>query len=108
MTVSAARLTISRKSSRDAQQRQVFLSLDGAPLRDLLYGESITREIAPGRHVLKANNTMVWKTVEFAAAAGEEVRFSAINYSGKGFWVLTAFFGVAPLYLAIERETAHP
>jgi hypothetical protein len=101
----SARLVITRADSRDAQHRQIFLSLDGERLGDLVFGESVTRDIAPGHHVLKANNTMIWKTVEFDAAAGEEVRFRAVNYSGRGFFTFMLFLGVSPLYLAIERET---
>lgn len=98
------RLVITRREARDVRQRQVFVSLDDQPLGDLVFGEEISREITPGPHTLKANNTMIWKTVKFEAKAGDEVRFSAVNYSGRGFWMLMAFAGVAPLYLAIERQ----
>jgi hypothetical protein len=104
MADASARVTVSRRSKRDAQQRQIFLSLDGERLGDLVFGEEVTRDIAPGHHVLKANNTMVWKTFEFDAVPGEDIRISAVNYSGKGFWTLMLFAGVAPMYLAIERE----
>jgi hypothetical protein len=103
-TPSATRLVVTRREDRDIRQRQVFLSLDGQPLGDLLFGEEVSKEIAPGPHTLKANNTVVWKTVKFEAAPGEEVRFSAVNYSGRGFWMLIAFAGIAPMYLAIERQ----
>lgn len=99
-----ARLIVRRTSPRDAQQRQIFVSLDGERLGDLVYGETISREIAPGKHTLKANNTMIWKTVEFEATEGEEIRFNAVNYSGRGFWTLMLFAGVAPLYLEIARD----
>ena len=99
-----ARLVITRRQARDIRQRQVFIALDDQRIGDLVFGEEIVREIAPGPHTLKANNTMIWKTVKFEAAAGEEVRFSAVNFSGRGFWILMAFAGVAPLFLAIERE----
>ena len=104
MESSPARLVITRRQERDIRQRQVFFTLDDQRLGDLVFGEEIVREIAPGRHTLKANNTMIWKTVTFEAAPGEEVRFSAVNYSGRGFWILMAFAGVAPMFLAIERE----
>ena len=103
-TPSAGRLVVTRREERDVRQRQVFLSLDDQSLGDLVFGEEISREIAPGPHTLKANNTMVWKTVKFEVQAGEEVRFSAVNYSGRGFWILMAFAGIAPMFLAIERR----
>ncbi|MDR1989489.1 MAG: hypothetical protein LBQ09_04580 [Acidobacteriaceae bacterium] len=99
-----ARLTISRTSERDAQQRQIFVTLDGKEMGDLVFGETLSREISPGPHTLKANNTMVWKTVKFDAAPGEEIRFTATNYSGKGFLTFMLFVGVAPLYLSLERD----
>jgi hypothetical protein len=98
------RLVITRREERDVRQRQVFLSIDDQPLGDLVFGEEISREIAPGPHTLKANNTMVWKTVRFEVQPGEVVRFSAVNYSGRGFWILMAFAGIAPMFLAIERQ----
>jgi hypothetical protein len=42
--------------------------------------------------------------VEFDAAPGEEIRFTATNYSGKGFLTFMLFVGVAPLYLSLERD----
>jgi hypothetical protein len=99
-----ARFTISRNDARDAQHRQIFVTLDGERVGDLVYGESLTRDLAPGHHVLKANNTMIWKTVKFDAAPGEDIRFRAVNYSGRGFFTFMLFLGVSPLYLAIERE----
>lgn len=106
MTSPTARIVVTRREPRDVRQRQVFLSIDDEPLGDLVFGEEISKEIAPGPHVLKANNTMVWKTVKFDARAGEAVRFSAVNYSGRGFWILMAFAGIAPMFLAIERSTS--
>ena len=60
-------LTVHRTSPEDVKTRQVIFSLDGKKIGQLLYGESLTREIPPGRHSLRANNTLVWRTVEFDA-----------------------------------------
>jgi hypothetical protein len=104
MATEPARLTITRTSDRDARERQVYASLDDAQIAYLMFGEQVTRDIAPGRHVLKVNNTLVWKTVAFDIAPGEHVRFSVANYQGRGFATLLAVFGVGLLFLSIDRE----
>jgi hypothetical protein len=109
MTVTSAepaRLTIERTSPEDVRTRQVVVSLDGEPLATLLFGERAARDISPGRHRLRAHNTLVWKTVEFDAAPNEQVRFSAVNRAGLGSMALLALFGVGPLYVTLERVPA--
>jgi hypothetical protein len=106
MTVNSAktaRLTVERTSPQDVGTRQVVLSLDGEPLATLLFGQQATRDIAPGRHRLRAHNTLVWKTVEFDAAADEQVRFCTVNRAGLGSMALVALLGVGPLYVTLER-----
>ncbi len=101
-----AKLTISRKKPSDVKRRQVYVALDGEKLGFLLYGDTLTRDIAPGHHTLKVNNTLFWKKVEFDAAPGEHVRFAINNYTGRTFYAVVLFFGIAPLYVSIEREPA--
>jgi hypothetical protein len=101
--VTGARLTVERTSPEDVGTRQVVLSLDGEPLATLLFGQRTTRDISPGRHRLRAHNTLVWKTVEFEAAANEEVRFITVNRAGLGSMALVALLGVGPLYVTLER-----
>jgi hypothetical protein len=101
-----ARVTLRRRSPRDARQRQVVASLDGAPFATLLYGEAAVREIAPGPHRLRVHNTLVWKTVEFTAAPGQEVVYDVINRAGWATWWMLSLLGAGPLYLTIEREEA--
>ena len=106
MEVPSTRLVVVRNSPDDVQQRQVVVSLDGAPLETLLFGESAAREIEPGRHRLKAHNTLVWKTLEFEARPGEEARFLVVNRAGLGSMTLVALLGVGPLYVTLERIDA--
>jgi hypothetical protein len=61
------------------------------------------RDIAPGRHRLRAHNTLVWKTVEFDAAPDEQVRFCTVNRASLGSMALVALLGVGPLYVTLER-----
>jgi len=99
-------VTIERTSPEDVRDRQVIISLDGERIATLLYGQSCSREIAPGRHRLRANNTLVWKTVEFDAEPGVEVRFRCVNWAPSGFYLLLGLFGVAPLLVRLERVTS--
>jgi hypothetical protein len=98
-----ARLLITRRSERDVKQRQIFISMDGQRVGDLVFGESISREMPAGEHYVRIHNTLFWKTIHFDAAPGETVHFETVNYSGKGFLHFVLIIGVAPLFLAVER-----
>jgi len=98
-----ARLLITRQSERDVKYRQIFASLDGTSLGDLLFGGRILRTMAPGAHRVRIHNTLFWKTIDFDAAPGETVHFETVNYAGKGFLNFVLIIGVAPLFLGVER-----
>lgn len=98
-----ARLLITRSSERDVRQRQIFAALDGAAIGDMVFGQQIEKDIAPGQHYLRIHNTLFWKTIDFEAAPGETIRFQTVNYAGKGFLNFVLIIGVAPLFLAVER-----
>ena len=96
------RLTIHRTSPDDVRDRQVIMSLDGKRLTQLFYGQTFTCDIDPGSHRLRANNTLVWKTVEFIAPAGTHVHFTCINRAPAGMTYMLAVFGVAPLFVTLR------
>jgi hypothetical protein len=96
------RLTIHRTSDQDVRERQVIFSLDGTRIAELLYGQTFTCEIPPGAHRLRANNTLVWKTVEFLAPSGTHVHFTCINYAPRGMIYMLGMLGVAPLFVALK------
>ena len=96
-------LTIHRTSPEDAKDRQIIMSLDGQTIATLLYGQRHTCEIAPGPHRLRANNTLVWKTVTFDAAPGEEVHFTCANRAPGSLLYLLFVFGVGPMYVTLTR-----
>lgn len=98
-----ARLTVERVSQQDVGTRQIVLTLDNEPLATLLYGDRISREIPPGRHRLRAHNTLVWKTIEFDVTAGEHAKFSTVNRAGLGSAALVALLGVGPLFVTLEQ-----
>ena len=99
-----ARVTIARTEPNDVRDRQIVLSMDGEPLGTLLFGQQVTRDVAPGRHRLKAHNTLFWKNIEVDLQPGEHVRFTVINRAGTGTLSLLGVLGVGPLYLTFERR----
>lgn len=99
-------LTVRRTATQDVQDRQVYLSIDGEEWATLLYGKAVTRELAPGRHVLKANNTLVRRSVTFDLAPGEHVRFQCVNKAHWTAMVFMAFLGAAVLTVTLTREAA--
>ena len=104
MNAAAARITVTRTDPADVKDRQVVVSLDGEPLATLLYGEQVSRDVAPGPHRLRAHNTLFWKTLDFELAPGEHARFRTINRAGMGTYSLLGLLGVGPLFLTFERE----
>ena len=102
------RITVTRKDSRDVQDRQIVVSLDGEPLATLLYGKEVIREVPAGRHRLRAHNTLFWKTIDFELAPGEAARFREINRAGAGTFSMLGLLGAGPLFLTFEREQESP
>lgn len=99
-------LTVRRTANDDVQDRQVYLSIDGEDWVTLLYGQEVSRELSPGRHTLKANNTLVRKSVAFDVRPGEHVRFQCINKAHWTGMLFMAFLGAAVLTVRLERESA--
>jgi hypothetical protein len=95
-------LTVHRTSPHDIRDRQVIISLDGKRIGQLLFGETLTCEITPGKHRLRAYNTLVWKTVEFVAIEGSHVQFTCINRPAPGMVYMIGVFGVAPLTVTLK------
>ena len=102
--VELARVTVTRTEPNDVRDRQIVLSMDGEPLGTLLFGQQVTTDVAPGRHVVKAHNTLFWKNLEVDLQPGEHARFVVINRAGSGTLSLLGVLGVAPLYLTFERR----
>ena len=98
-----ARITVVRKHEDDVRDRQIVVSIDGAPLATLLYGQQATREVPAGAHRLKAHNTLFWRNLEVELKPGEDARFVVINRAGSGTLSLLGILGVGPLYLTFER-----
>ncbi|MCC7007915.1 MAG: hypothetical protein IT184_03790 [Acidobacteria bacterium] len=99
-----ARVTIARTSADDVQQRQVIVSIDDGPKATLLFGDTVTFTVDPGEHVLRTNNTLVWKKTPFSVQPGESVEFAVANRATRFTLGFLSLLGVAPLYLTIERK----
>ena len=101
-------LTVRRTSKEDVGYREIFVALDGQSLGYLSHGDELTREIPPGKHTLKAHNTLFSKTVDFTVGVGDHASFIAANKAGRGtysMWALVlGVLGAGPLYLTFERE----
>ncbi len=99
-----AHVTVARTADTDVRQRQVIVSVDHGPKRTLVFGESVTFDVPPGEHTLKANNTLVWKSMPFTTIAGERVQFVISNCASRFALGFLSLLGVAPLYLTIEKR----
>ena len=104
MSETTTRVTVARTADADVRQRQVIVTIDDGQKATLMFGDSVTRDIAPGEHRLKANNTLVTKKVTFTAAPGVHVEFVVTNRAGKLTLGFLSLMGVAPLYLTLERR----
>jgi hypothetical protein len=98
-------VTISRDHASDCGQRQVFLRLDGGTRVALVFGESFTTELEPGRHRLRVHNTLVWKTIDFAIEAGEHLEFIVINSARWWTAGMAGLLGAAPLFLKVAKRS---
>lgn len=104
----STRITIARTSPTDIQQRQVIVSIGETLKATLAFGDSVTWDIPAGSHVLKSNNTLVWKKHEFTAAAGDHVQFMVANRASRFTLGFLALLGVAPLSLFVEQRPSTP
>lgn len=98
-------VTVCRTHRRDIGQRQIFVRIDGGPQVALRFGQSFTLEIQPGRHQLRAHNTLFWRTVTFHVEPGEHLEFLLINKGGPITFGIAALLGAAPVFLKIERRS---
>lgn len=99
-----AQLTISRNSNSDFQDRQVYLFVDDEAWGKVKYGRPVTREIEPGRHRIRAFNTLFSHTIEIDAGPGEHVRLRCSNAMPTAGWLMMIFLHVTALRVRLERE----
>lgn len=100
-----ALVTISRQHPTDFGERHVFVRIDEEPQVALRFGQSHTQEVGPGRHRLRANNTLFWKKIDFVVEPGEHLEFIVINKGTPLTLGIAGVLGAAPLYLKIYRRS---
>jgi len=102
--VPEAQITIRRTSPDDIQLRQIIVKLDGKPVADLMYGDTVTIPVTPGRHRLRVDNTWNWKTLELDVTLGDHLKFLTINRPGRFTWFLVGTLGAGPMYVSIQPD----
>ena len=100
----AAQITIRRNSPEDIELRQVVVKLDGQRVAELMYGDTVTFPVAPGRHRLRVDNTWNWKTLEIDIAPGDHRHYLTVNRPGRFTWFLVGTLGAGPMYVSIAPE----
>ncbi len=101
----SARIIVIRDSPDDVQVRQIAVFVDGRRIGELLYGESTTHSVEPGRHTLRVDNTWNKKDLSLDLKAGETVSFRTKSTAGQFSRFLLVAFGAGPIYVSIERQS---
>lgn len=99
-----ASLTIFRDAPGDFQDRQVYLWVDGEPWGKIKYGREVSREVPAGRHLIRANNTLLSHTLEVTLRPGEQVRVRCHNGMPPAGWLMMMFVHVTYLRVRLERQ----
>lgn len=98
----AATIEIFRDTQDDVQDRWVRLYIDEEPAEILRYGETFRRQLRPGRHRLKAHNTLSQDVIEFEAAPGETIRVRCHNHFARGGILMMLTIGFAFIRVRLE------
>jgi hypothetical protein len=102
--VAPATLVITRDTPDDVQDRWVRIVIDDGPEEILRYGHVLTRQLPPGRHTVKAHNTLSADKLEFAAAPGQTVRVRCFNTVAKGGILMLMATGFAFISVRLELQ----
>jgi len=105
-SVRDAQLTISRHFPDDFQDRQIYLFVDEQPWGKVRYGHAVTQDVRPGRHRVRAFNTLFSRTLELDVRPGEHVRLCCGNGFPRAGWLLMLVLHVTYLLVRLEREPA--
>jgi hypothetical protein len=103
-SITSTQLTITRNSPGDFQDRQIYVFVDGEPWGKIRYGRPMTREIPPGPHTVRVNNTLLSDSLDFDALPGEHVRLRCCNGMPRAGWLMMIFLHVTYLLVMLERE----
>jgi hypothetical protein len=100
-----ATVTITRDAPNDFSDRQIYVWVDEEACGKIKYGESIVREVEPGRHQVRVFNTLLSRTLAFDASPGEQIRLKCgTGMPGGGWsWLMMVFLHVTYLRVWLER-----
>lgn len=101
-----AQLTVSRPFPDDFPDRQIFLFVDDEPWGKVRHGEAVTREVTPGRHRVRAFNTLFSRTLEVDVQPRQHVRLRCGNGFPKAGWLLMLVLHVTYLLVRLEHDPA--
>jgi hypothetical protein len=104
----AARVTIFRNSPDDTQTRQIKIYLDRQNQGELMFGDQMTLDVAPGAHVLRVDNTWNRKDLAIEVQPGDDLQFLTKSSAGKFVWFLLGFLGAGPMHVSIEPLPSRP
>ena len=82
----------------------MYLFVDDELWGKVKYGRPLTREIEPGRHRIRAFNTLFSHTIEVDVVPGEHVRLQCSNAMPTAGWLMMIFLHVTALRVRLERE----
>ena len=103
-SINEAQLSISRKFADDFPDRQIYLFVDGQACGKIRHGQTITREITPGRHRVRAFNTLFSRTIEVDARPGEHVRLRCANGFPTAGFLMMIFLHATYLRVRLEPD----
>lgn len=106
--VKPAMLTIVRAFPQDVQDRPIAIFVDDEPWGKVRYAQELTREVAPGRHRVRAFNTLFSQTLEIDVRPGEHVRLRCGNGFPRAGYLMMLFFHVTYLRVRLERDAGAP
>ena len=97
-------IIVTRSSPNDFQDRQIYLWIDDEALGKIRYGQAISKAIEPGRHTVRAFNTLFTREISVDAAPGEQVRLTCGTGMPTVGWLMMIFLHVTYLRVWIERD----
>jgi hypothetical protein len=103
--VKRAQISVTRNDRGDFPDRQILLFFDDEPWGRVRYGQTVTREIAPGSHRVRAFNTLFSKTLTLDVKPGEHVRLRTANGFPRAGWFLMIWLQATYLLVRLERES---
>ena len=99
-------ITITRDAPDDVQDRWIRITIDDGPEEILRYGETLRRDVPPGRHRIKAHNTLSRDAIEFDAQPGERVQIACHNAIAKGSLLMLMATGFAFITVKLVRRAS--